>query len=1205
MLRRPPGQVASSPRYLLALAIIVLPWLKLADAQQQQPRVPGFRSPPEDDQHAASNLPVTALTALTGQPVIETPLVVARRKNTDVASDAADKLHTATNNNNNLYIPADASAHDLAPDLSVGAPLSVRKTGLSQQIARSLNDWEVEDYVLLATVDGDLYATDRTTGNERWHYKADQPMVETTFFRSNRSELDEEYDETDQFKWVIEPTKDGELYIWKTDPRGVPLLTKTGWTMKKLVDELNPKHVPEEGITYVGEKKTVMVIFNAATGALIKGFGTAGSFVNKIDAESCQRPNAIADGGNDACIDGGTISLGRTEYTVAIQRDDGTFLASLKYSEWVPNTQDNDLIRQNQVSKDSRYITSRHDGQIYGFDYARYEEERPVFVRALSSPVARVFDVLQRCTTPGGDPTLVALPQPPLPAADEKAARRRQQKVFINQTEAGSWYAMSGSWYPLVVQAPQARIYSREWDALRDDFGSEVDEAFVSKLMIGTHQLFGALEGQESQDRLPAPQLALPPGLPKAPDRRDDPASLAPHEDPQLPEPPAPSPGLGGMIGASKGLSDSAMDLITNPIALILIIFVLFANRDSVSPVTIIQRIWKALNPSAKTPQPAALSDPAVLDRPAVDNPSEPTTDSAVEPDGKATASADDPSAAPPPLERQGTSPAVSFELPVKPEGSGSDNPDDAVAVENTPKKKKTHRGRRGGTKHKKPGNNNNKREGSQSRDDDPAPDSVEEVINKAKQLGGAEPRLEPDILTVPNGVEEISGPILKMGSLEVNEEQQLGTGSNGTVVFAGKYDGRDVAVKRMLVQFNEIASQETRLLRESDDHPNVIRYFAQQQRAAFLYIALELCQASLADIVQRPSQFRELAHAGERDMQGVLYQVANGLSHLHSLRIVHRDLKPQNILVNMGRDGRPRLLVSDFGLCKKLEGGQSSFGATTAHAAGTTGWRAPELLLDDDAPGSMMTIDPNSSLHSASGSGVVGSELNGPNQRRVTRAIDIFSLGLVFYYVLSKGQHPFDCGDRYMREVNIRKGNYSLHDLDALGDYAFEAKDLITSMLNANPKDRPTALDVMSHPFFWSEKKRLAFLCDVSDAFEKEPRDPPSRSLVQLEKHAREICRGDFLKNLPKEFVESLGKQRKYTGDRLLDLLRALRNKRNHFDDMPESLRKSIGGFNGYLGFWTRRFPDLLIYCWNVVYEEGWDEEERFKEYYLPEQHF
>jgi len=378
-----------------------------------------------------------------------------------------------------------------------------------------------------------------------------------------------------------------------------------------------------------------------------------------------------------------------------------------------------------------------------------------------------------------------------------------------------------------------------------------------------------------------------------------------------------------------------------------------------------------------------------------------------------------------------------------------------------------------------------------------------------------------------------------------------------------------------------------------------VIRYFAQQQSAGFLYIALELCPASLADVIEKPQLHRDLAQAGEKDLPNVLYQITNGLQHLHNLRIVHRDLKPQNILVAKGTDGKPRLLVSDFGLCKKLEGEQSSFRATTAHAAGTSGWRAPELLLDDDIrDGSVMAID--ASTHSGSGSLLVSSDVL-PN-RRATRAIDIFSLGLVFFYVLTKGSHPFDCGDRYMREVNIRKGNYNLKPLEVLGDYSFEAMDLIGSMLEAEPKRRPSAIQVMSHPFFWSAKKRLAFLCDVSDHFEKEPRDPPSAALLELEKWAPDVCRSDFLKPLGKEFVDSLGKQRKYTGTRLLDLLRALRNKRNHYEDMPESLKKVVGHLpEGYLSFWTRKFPNLLITCWNVVYDIRWDEEDRFLEYYAP----
>lgn len=83
-----------------------------------------------------------------------------------------------------------------------------------------------------------------------------------------------------------------------------------------------------------------------------------------------------------------------------------------------------------------------------------------------------------------------------------------------------------------------------------------------------------------------------------------------------------------------------------------------------------------------------------------------------------------------------------------------------------------------------------------------------------------------------------------------------------------------------------------------------------------------------------------------------------------------------------------------------------------------------------------------------------------------------------------------------------------------------------------------------MTHPFFWSSEKRLNFLVDVSDHFEWEPREPPSPDLQVLEDAAPHVLGTDFLRRLDKGFVETLGKQRKYTGSKMLDLLRALRNK-------------------------------------------------------------
>ncbi|KAL2167677.1 hypothetical protein VTG60DRAFT_938 [Thermothelomyces hinnuleus] len=1245
MVRRPPGHVAPQRKYLLALALILLPWLPLADAQQQHQRQPvaahQLRSPSEDDQHAAVS-GLAATTAVTGRETAETPRIQQQRKalrsreadgseelrrrilahprgDHDVYDDGSNK-----NNNNNYYHnnfnSDDARAPALAPDLSVRAPPPSQYrgptpgAGLSQHVARSLEDWEVEDFVLLATVDGDLYASDRKTGQERWHFKADHPMVETRHFRTNRSVLDDDYDPIDHYIWVVEPTRDGELYLWRPNENGAGLAKMT-LTMKKLVEELAPFNDKANRVLYTGDKKTTMVTLNAATGTIIKQFGSTGSYVNKVESESCFKPNALADG-EEECSEDRTITLGRTEYTVSIHRSDGQPIASLKYSEWGPNMQDSDLVQQNLITKDSRYVTSQHDGKIYGFEYGRFSEERPVFTKTLSSPVARVFDVLHRWEpSTGKDPELIVLPQPPLPASDEDSLRLRSEKVFINQTEEGGWYALSGSRYPLILSAPLAPIHRVDWWRIREAWDL-LPESQKSKALVGTHQLPNGLSTADTVQQ-PASRLLLDAPRAEPEGLIDGNIAKPPPPPPPLP-PPQPEPSR--IFETAKRVPEFVVtrvfDLVSNPAAIVIFVvtvWVLYKERivhfgrsfkdrvDLLAPGIAVSRTEPGpeappkdevvVAESAEPKTEVAAPDAAPVDTVLVDTvPAVPAVDAPTEAPPDAQPKPQVPSREPPPT--------VTFAEP--PADNEAAEGAEAAAAAEPVKKKKGHRGRRGGVKHRK-GGNKDKRENSQSRDDDPAQETVDEVVNKAKTLV-REPKLEPDIITVSGAADEVSGHILKMGSLEVNEAEQLGTGSNGTIVFAGKWDGRDVAVKRMLVQFNEIASQETRLLRESDDHPNVIRYYAQQERAAFLYIALELCQASLADIIQKPHCYRELAQAGERDLPGVLYQIASGLSHLHSLRIVHRDLKPQNILVNMGKNGQPRILVSDFGLCKKLEGGQSSFGATTAHAAGTTGWRAPELLIDDDAPGSttMTLTDPGSSLHSASGSGVV--EGPGPHSRRVTRAIDIFSLGLVFFYVLTRGNHPFDCGDRFMREVNIRKGNYSLQLLDSLGDFAFEARDLIGSMLNANPKLRPTALEVMAHPFFWNYKKRLAFLCDVSDHFEKEPRDPPSPALSHLESYAPEVVQGDFLKHLPREFVESLGKQRKYTGTRLLDLLRALRNKRNHYEDMPDSLKKTVGRLpDGYLAFWACRFPNLLIVCWNVVYNLHWENTDRFRDYYVP----
>ncbi|CAG8443857.1 10853_t:CDS:2 [Ambispora leptoticha] len=452
-----------------------------------------------------------------------------------------------------------------------------------------------------------------------------------------------------------------------------------------------------------------------------------------------------------------------------------------------------------------------------------------------------------------------------------------------------------------------------------------------------------------------------------------------------------------------------------------------------------------------------------------------------------------------------------------------------------------------------------------------------------------------------------------------------MGYGSHGTIVYKGTFEGRDVAVKRLLLDFFDIAHHEVSLLQESDDHPNVIRYYCKEQCDRFLYIALELCPASLYDVIEKGSSFRYTELLETLNPSKILYQIISGLHHLHSMKIVHRDIKPQNILIASSKYKRiikkdggnnnssniqqpcvARVLISDFGLCKKLEGDTSSFHNTTNNAGGTIGWRAPELLspLLSSTEGEAPTNDPwvsvdrlnDNSFTSSSGS---DHGVNNGQPRRVTKAIDIFSAGCLFYYVLSNGEHPF--GDRYSREVNILKGVYELNKLDNMGEEGVEARDLIERMIERDPKKRPRASTVMIHPYFWSPAKRLSFLQDASDRFEVEERDPPSPLLQRLETEVVNVIGPDWYRRIDRVLVDNLGKYRKYDGSRIRDLLRALRNKKHHYQDLPEHVKKSLGEVpEGFLFYFTSRFPKLLLHVYYVIAEnESLRNESMFRHYF------
>ena len=1104
-------------------------------------------------------------------------------------------------------------------DRAVRAVQSARGSGKSAGLstplhARSLQDWEVEDFVLLATVDGSIHARDRKSGAAKWSLEVDKPMVETVYHTQNKSEHEGRKPEYD-FLWIVEPSQDGDIYIYNQG--GLGGLQKLHLTIKQLVSDMSPYESADPAVVYNGEKKTKLYTVDAMTGTISKVFGSGGSLTKE---PRCPKPGGLETLDEEECGTGGTFVLGRTEYTISIQNRDTTEpICTLRYSEWGPNTRDGDLHSQYSSTMDNKYIYPMHDGSIFGWDYGKLDKQHS-YIQKLSSPVVRVFDVARPLESDEKGSQLIVLPQPIGPVDNRNVydTLGAKNRIFVNHTDSGGWFAMSETTYPLVTGSAKAALcYDDDWLEMTTS-KPYLSLAQRQEGFVGVHSLSDFEPRQASGLRT----ISAHAENNAREEHRVDISEEAQYS-PALP-----------MLGRSRiisGAADYAWDILI--VSILLVLSYCFQQR---------RHIGKYLKHGVELQNPLSLHDRATASVPSSpiastpwsaksEHPEEPITEQEEEQVGELTLTKSrtdtlNSSKGVPTLESAPSrSRAPSVEGQNEPELAKNVRfQDDSAEVgesENDPTgspqlgKKKARRGARGGAKHKKKKING----GDQQDSKDDVDQIVKEVLVDTKEL---RPQVDAPKLAQSNSdMSDVSGPVIQIGHLKVNTETVLGYGGHGTMVYQGSFGGRDVAVKRMLREFYDIASHEVGLLQESDDHPNVIRYYDKEEDSQFFYIALELCPANLQDVIEKPNAFPSLI-TPSLDKPEMLKQITAGVLYLHSLKIVHRDIKPQNILVSAPKvnpavptnQQQPRLLISDFGLCKKLEADQNSFRATTAHAAGTSGWRAPELLVDDDP-----NLKPTASAQDTNNSEplVVDSQ----TKRSATRAIDIFSLGCIFYYCLTGGSHPFDKDGKFMREANIVKGIYDISALECLGDYQWEAKDLISSMLNHNPKTRPDAATILTHPFFWTPEKRLDFLCQVSDGFEHEKylldtaaanpsisadaNNAYSPALEELEALGPVIipqhAHNDFLKILPYDFRDTLGKQRKYKGSSVLDLLRALRNKKNHYEDIPEDVKRKLGGLPaGYLGFWSRRFPNLLLATWRCVEELGWHERERFERFYL-----
>ncbi|XP_016381236.1 serine/threonine-protein kinase/endoribonuclease ire-1 isoform X2 [Sinocyclocheilus rhinocerous] len=277
-----------------------------------------------------------------------------------------------------------------------------------------------------------------------------------------------------------------------------------------------------------------------------------------------------------------------------------------------------------------------------------------------------------------------------------------------------------------------------------------------------------------------------------------------------------------------------------------------------------------------------------------------------------------------------------------------------------------------------------------------------------------------------------------KVGNLYFSRSNKyiIGSGGSGTVYLGLKEDGTEVAIKRITKdqQKSIYFENELKHLRDLNlESKNIVRYVDLAEDEDFYYLALQLCEYDMEDYMKNLRQ--EEQKDKEAALRKIVEEILLGLQVLHRAGVIHRDIKPGNVLIDSGKNAR----LADFGLSRKLEVGRS-----TVHTAraGTQGWEATEILNQDTG---------------------------------YKKTSDIQVAGMLVYYILSDGKHPF--GDEKYREENIKKGQYSLEDLQDI-----VAKDLIEWMINKEPAERLTIDEVLRHPYFWDKDSKDAVLRKLGD---------------------------------------------------------------------------------------------------------------------------
>uniref|UniRef100_A0A6B2LA44 Protein kinase domain-containing protein n=1 Tax=Arcella intermedia TaxID=1963864 RepID=A0A6B2LA44_9EUKA len=251
---------------------------------------------------------------------------------------------------------------------------------------------------------------------------------------------------------------------------------------------------------------------------------------------------------------------------------------------------------------------------------------------------------------------------------------------------------------------------------------------------------------------------------------------------------------------------------------------------------------------------------------------------------------------------------------------------------------------------------------------------------------------------------------------------QNIGKGSVGEVFFATRGDTKFAIKKLELIRRGR--NRLPLILREieiiaTSAHPNIVQYIETFDMGEELWVVMEyMSGGSLYDIVKLFNTGTKLT---ESETAYTIHEVLEALSFLHSRNRIHRDIKVDNILLSRNGDVK----LADFGTAVQL-----TFQRLQRDTmAGTPYYMAPELI----------------------------------KRQPYKEKVDIWSVGITIVELMT-GRPPY-----YHLEAEEALEAIVRHGVRGLIGNGFSGAILEFTnkgCLAHNPQSRPTAKDLLKHPF-------------------------------------------------------------------------------------------------------------------------------------------